>query len=195
MVFSWGCQLGSHPTLLRHWLLASFPKSCTSPKTWDTIWKHLQWSFKALAAGTHPSLGPDQEPLEKGSLFEKLAGLPLHPNKYKGILWSLIGDHEYFANALGLPHWNSHRPCWECDAQNFSPCTFGKGYKEICLEKQKFHVFSHQESMKSPPSKHAIFTLPHLSARNVRGDPLHILFCKGIYGHVIGGILHYLCFF
>ena len=31
-------------------------------------------------------------------------------------------------------------------------------------------------------------------AKNVRGDPLHILICKGLYGHVLGSILHYACY-
>lgn len=170
MVYSWG-PLGSNlSTLFKHWMLASFPKSCATKQTWDVIWTWLHWSFTALAAGKHPSVGPGKEPLEKGSIFAELAGKPLHHKNYKGILWSVIGDHDFFSNTLGLPHWNSKAPCWECDAQNCIPCTFGKGYKEICLEKQRFKITSH-----------------------VRGDPLHILFCKGLYGHLIGSILHYCC--
>ena len=40
-----------------------------------------------------------------------------------------------------------------------------------------------------------IFKLPGVSSCMVRGDPLHILFGKGIYGHVIGGVLHYCCYY
>lgn len=193
MVFSWGPLGSSLSTLLKHWMLANFPKSCGTKQTWEVIWKWLQWSFTALAAGKHPSVGPDKEPLEKGSIFAELAGQPLHHKKYKGILWSVIGDHEFFSNTLGLPHWGSKAPCWECDAQNCVPCTFGKGYKEICLEKQRFKVTSHVASLANPPSTHALFTLPGVSAKHVRGDPLHILFCRGLYGHLIGSILHYCC--
>ena len=99
----------------------------------------------------------------------------------------------FFSNTLGLPHWGSKAPCWECDAQNCVPCTFGKGYKEIYLEKQRFKVTSHVASLANPPSTHALFTLPGVSAKHVRGDPLHILFCRGLYGHLIGSILHYCC--
>ena len=174
MVFSWGRIGGSLNTLLTHWLLASFPKSCGTCKTWEVIWKWLHWSFQALATGRHPTLGPDKEPLEKGSLFAQLAGKPLHHQHYKGILWSIIGDHEYFSNTLHLPHWNSKKPCWECDTQNFLPCTFGKGYKEICLEKQRFKIISHAEALANPVSTHAIFKLPHVSAKNVKGrSPSH----------------------
>ena len=91
--------------------------------------------------------------------------------------------------------WASHWPCWECDAENFTPCTFGKGYKEICLEKQNFQVSTHAECLVDPWSDHALFKLPHVSSKNVRGDPLHILFCKGLYSHLLGSILHYCCYY
>ena len=55
------------------------------------------------AAGKHPPVGPDKEPLEKGSIFAELAGQPLHHKKYKGILWSVIGDQDFFPTHLGYP--------------------------------------------------------------------------------------------
>ena len=195
MVFSWGCLLSGLSTLLNHWLLAAFPKSCGKKETWEVIWKHLHWSFQALADGRHPSRGPDGKCLEKGSVFYPLMGQPLHPKGLKGVIWSIIGEHEYFNNTLGLPHWASHHPCWECDAENFTPCTFRKGYKEICLEKQRFSIYTHEECLADPFSDHALFKLPHVSSCMVRGDPLHILFCKGLYSHLIGGVLHYMCYY
>ena len=120
MVFSWGSLLSSLTTLLSHWLLACFPKSCGKKETWEVIWKHLQWSFQALASGRHPTTCPNGKPLEKGSAFYPYRGQLLHPKGFKGVLWSVIGDHEFFANTLGLPHWASHWPCWECDAENFT---------------------------------------------------------------------------
>lgn len=195
LVFSWGCLASNLPTLLNHWLLACFPKSCGKKETWEAIWKHLHWSFEALACGRHPTVDPDGKPLGKGSVFFSMKGQLLHPEGLKGVLWSVIGDHEFFSNTLGLPHWASHFPCWECDAENFTPCTFGKGYKEICLEKQRFVLYTHEECVSDPWSDHALFKLPGVSSCMVRGDPLHILFCKGIYGHLMGGVLHYCCYY
>ena len=98
LVFSCSCLLRNLPTLQNHWLLATFPKSCTSSSTWEPIWKYLKWSLTALAAGTHthPTADPDGKPLEKGSIFFKFKGKALHPNHYKATLWSIIGDHEFF---------------------------------------------------------------------------------------------------
>jgi hypothetical protein len=193
MVWSWGCMLAELPFLKQHMLLAAFPKSCTTPKTWQPIWKWLKWSFEALGKGLHPTHDPDGKALEKASgLFGK-AGQPLHPMAWKGCIFSIQGDHEFYSNVLKLPHWASHYPCWECDCENFSGCDPKKSMKELDLEKSSCHVWSHAEQLADPWSDHPLFQLPHVSAKNVRGDPMHILFCKGVYSHLIGGILHYAC--
>ena len=193
LVFSWGGLLASMNSLKEHMLLAAFPKSCTSPKTWPAIWKVLRWSLESLGKGIHPSLDWNGKPLEKGSPFYAQKGSPLHPKHYRCCVWSIIGDHEYYANILHLTHWASHYPCWECDAESFAGADPGKDYKNICLEKQTFQVLSHQNQLDDPWSDHDLFKLPHVSCKNVRGDPMHILFCKGIYSHVAGGCLHYAC--
>lgn len=193
MVFSWGSMLGQGASLKQHWLLACYPKSCTCKSTWPPIWKWLKWSFEALGKGLHPTTDPDGKPLEKGSVFSAQAGKPLC-HGYRAYVWAVMGDHEFYSNTLGLPHWASHYPCWECNAQNWAGCDPTLHYKQICLEKQKFEVDSHHAHLADPWSDHPVFQLPHVSSRNVRGDPMHILFCKGLYGHLIGSILHYLCY-
>ena len=164
------------------WLLAQQPHHFAEPLAFGllpkVLWQerdlgsHLEashWSFQALADGRHPSKGPGGKPLEKGSVFYPLKGQLLHPKGLKRAIWSIIGDHEFFSNTLGLPHWA------------FTPCTFGKGYKEICSEKQKFSMYTHEECLADPFSHHPLFMLPHV--------------CKGLYSHLIGGILHYCCFY
>ena len=117
MVWSFGSVLSLFSdSLMKHFLMAMFPKLVTSASTWPAIMNWLVWSFDALAKGYHPKKGPDNEPLRKGSVFEKLKGQPLTPGQHRGITWSLQGDHEFFSNVVGLPHWQSHYPCWECDA-------------------------------------------------------------------------------
>ena len=105
----------------------------------------------------------------------------------------MLGDHEFFSNVLKLPHWSSHYPCWECDAQNFEGCEPTKHFKEIDLEKSNFEIAAHASCLAEPCSEHHVFQLPHVSSKMVRGYPLHILFSKGIYSHLMGSILHYAC--
>ena len=88
----------------------------------------------------------------------------------------------------------SHHPCWECDAQNFAGCDPTKHFKEIDLEKSNFEIASHTSCLEKPSSQHPVFQLPNVSTKMVRGDPLHILFSKGLYSHLMGSILHYACY-
>ena len=37
-------------------------------------------------------------------MFFNFKGQPLHQD-FKEVVWSIIGDHEYFSSTLGLPHW------------------------------------------------------------------------------------------
>ena len=92
---------------------------------------------------------------------------------------------------LGLAHWSSHHPCWECDAQSFAGCDPTQHFKEIDLEKSKFEIASHARCLEKPSSEHPVFQLPNARAKMCRGDPLHILFSKGLYSHLTGSILHY----
>lgn len=60
--------------------------------------------------------------------------------------------------------------------------------------KLDIYVYSHKEHLDDQWSDHPLFQVPHVSPKHVRGDPLHILWCSGIYNHLIGGILHYACY-
>ena len=82
--------------------------------------------------------------------------LPLPPSrgwqKYRGVIWSLQGDQEFFCNT----HQATKRPCWQCDARRplkNSPCPKGKSVKILLPDKQRF-----EDVLTS--SNHAIFEVP-----------------------------------
>ena len=54
---------------------------------------------------------------------------------------------------------------------------------------------SNEEARLHPRSNHPLFSgvIGGLTTKMVRGDCLHILFCKGVLGHFLGSIMHYLC--
>ena len=192
MVWSFGSLLSLFGSLDSHLLMALFPKSCTTAGTWDPIWKWLAWSFQALLSGKHPELDPDGKPLEKGSPFYENRGQPLTAQGLKAVIWSIQGDHDFFSNVLGLPHWRNAKPCWECDCTN-DDSNPEKSFRTIRPSLQRFHLLDQKEALEKAVSKHPVFGIPGVSSRIVRGDGLHILFTKGIYAHLLGSILHYLC--
>ena len=153
--------------------------------------KEICWSFNALEKGFHPTHDSDGKPLQKGSPFYASKGKPLCSG-YRAVLWNIQGDAEFFANQLGLAHWGSLSPCMECDAKS-STDDPSKYFKNIEQDKQDFKVVSNKEAAENPGSKHPLFhQLPGLTTKFVRGDALHILWCKGIYSHLLGSCLHYL---
>ena len=70
----------------------------------------------------------------------------------------------------------------------------GKGTKRSVWKSRSLRS-THENCLVDPWSDHALFKLPGTSSCMVRGDPLHILLCKGLYSHLMGGILHYLCYY
>ena len=65
VIYSWGSLLQQMSSLSSHFYIASFPKSCTVPETWDTMQEWICWSFAALQNGYHPSHDPWGKPLKK----------------------------------------------------------------------------------------------------------------------------------
>ena len=149
------------------------------------------WSFAALQSGLHPTHDPKGNPLKKGSPFFLEKGTPL-ANGFKGVVWVIQGDHEWFSNSLKLPHWASLHPCWECNAKK-NPVPEKMWYKTLDKGKQGWKKITHEEALKKAPSGHILFSgvIPGLSTKMVRGDCLHIIFTKGVLGHLLGSILHY----
>ena len=102
----------------------------------------------------------------------------------------------FFSNSLKLPHWASKSPCWECsakkDAKPANMC-----YKTLEKGKQAWKRISNEEALANPKSAHNLFSgvIPGLSTKMVRGDCLHILFTKGVLGHLLGSCIHYFLYY
>ena len=106
-----------------------------------------------------------------------------------------MGDAEFAANCLGLPHWASTHPCAECDATSNQE-HLAKWFKNIEIDTQEFERVSYAEALANPCSSNPLFhSIPGLSTKFVRGDALHIAFVHGVHSHVMGSVLHYLCYF
>ena len=190
MVWSWGSVFSLLSSLDCHILMSLFPKSCTAATTWEPIMKLLCWSLKALSEGMHPKVDQDGSPFAAESPFYEMRGLPLVAGNYRCVIWAIQGDHEFFSNVLKLPHWANHRPCWECDCDVTIP---SKTFRVIEPSLQQWIPVDTKEAMANPRSSHEVFSIPGATTRMVRGDGLHIMFTKGVYAHLMGSMLHILC--
>ena len=155
------------------------------------MYKWMKWSIEGLSKRLHPETGPEGEPLPKG--MEALVGQQLVPGGYRAAIWNIQGDADFCSNTLGLPHWASKFPCWECDCQR--PRFKGKRCPcKICEEKQKFVQVDISAALANPTSKHPIFEIPGVSTKNLLHDALHVLYGKGVGSHLLGSLLHFLCY-
>ena len=189
MVWSFGPLLSQEHSLDSHLLMAAWPKSCTCKDTWPQLWKELALSFKALAKGQHPTHDADGNPLKKASPFWAKKGKPL-ASGLKAIVRCIEGDHEWILQQQLGPS-----PLEEC-----IPMLEFRLHSSKLLERShtasSIHGISHSWAQAFPSSEHPFLTeVPSNSSRLVRGDALHILFTKGLYGHLLGSILHYLCWY
>ena len=76
-------------------LLTSFPKSCTSPETWNDLMKETCWSFNSLVKGVGPTHDSSEKPLKKGSPFYEKSGQPLATG-HRAATSAIQGDADFF---------------------------------------------------------------------------------------------------
>ena len=173
MVFSYGSLLSVDGALCSCLLYAAIPKSCTLEGTWSPVHARAHQSWVSCLNGKVrlPS-GIDAWVCKE---------------KYSFVVWMLVGDAEYFCNTLGLPHWSCHRPCWECNCDTRDDKTWRQLQKPL----MRWQEFSLQEYLNQAPH-HEFFQLP--GAPRVGHDMLHVLYCKGVLAHLLGSVLHTLCY-
>ena len=177
MCWSFGGLLCPLSSLNCHLLLAAWPKTATHQETWAPMDELLAWSFEALLKGKLLLKLPNGAPLPKGSFMAKVAGQQLVPgSNFRGIIWSIQGDHEFFCNTLHMPHWSTRSPCWQCDARRPTkkhPCPKGKNVKTINPAEQNFTPCQKE-------STHALFKVPGLTSQHLSHDALHVLYAKAM---------------
>ena len=170
MSLSFGSILNAGPSLDSSLLLFAFPKDCTiAATTWEHVWAHIAPSWVQLQTGLS----------EQGT---PVAG------KYRFIIWHIMGDHEWYANYLLLPHWATAHSCWECHLTGPQQMeTLAEPFGQTSLR-------TVAEELNCRLSEHSLFTIPGVSHFNICQDAMHILFCGGVFGHAMGNALKHWCY-
>lgn len=97
-----------------HLLTASLPKSVTTNECEDEMWAVMQWSLQCLLGGKYPCSDHRGQAWPAGSMRGKLANTPLHPDGYRGVLWGVCGDLDFYSKDMGLPHPGAAKFCFRC---------------------------------------------------------------------------------
>ena len=171
-------------------LIASFPKSATSDSTWEELLKGIVWSLNALWEGVFPKV--DQYGHKVSCKWGNMCGETIIPNKkVRFIVWSYLGDLEYFANCLKYPHWNSPSFCPWCNASRNLEDKFVYDFSEN--HGWQMHSLEHQ--FEHPASKHPLVNQVPGScpAYRILFDGLHTIEL-GLVARLAGSTLHGLCY-
>lgn len=186
MVFHWGSMLNTLGSMMGGFLLSAFPKSATAAETWLPILQTIVWSLKWAFQGIHPPTDCKGKAFEPGSSFAANAGKSLTAGNFRLVCWAFEGDHEFFVNALGMPHWSSTHICFECDTTR----TAGpKCFKDLRAEHQLWELYSMEHLQANLPT-HVLFQLPGVTQKHCMNDYMHNMFAKGVLSHLLGSSLH-----
>ena len=169
--------------------LAAWPKAATAANTWTEVFDVLAWSFQSLWKGTHPTEDWKGNPLK--SDLANLAGKPLTEQGFRFLIWNYLGDLEYYANTLKLPHWNRKDFCWLCNARR--DCKH-KGHWDF-RSHPSWQMLDARGLKESPPSSHPLLTKIPGCVVGYRPciDILHTL-DLGVSQRLCGSVLHTWCY-
>ena len=171
-------------------LIASFPKSATSDSTWEELIKGMIWSLNALWEGEFPKV--DQYGHKVSGKWSNMCGETIIPNKkVRFIVWSYLGDLEYFANCLKYPHWSSPSFCPWCNASR----NFEDKFVYDFSENHGWQMYSLEHQWEHPASKHPLVNQVPGScpAFRIIFDGLHTIEL-GLVARLAGSTLHALCY-
>ena len=189
-IFSWSSVLDKGALIQRVFMIFLIHKLlvCKLPgqNTMDQFWKHLAWSFSWLERGLWPDRNADGNMYAEGTPEQKRA-LTTLAGGWRGILWIIKGDLEFFVNSLGLDSYSGHDICFLCKANTSTiPWTdFRKG-RALWLSQ----IWKFAEWLLVGP-RNPILSLKGVSITDVIPDLLH---CKhlGTDAYFYGSVLLYL---
>lgn len=180
------CLSGIHPK--RFWLCAFGKKivcncGCHGRHTFDSIFKVLQWDFKAFLSGERPRLRDDGVPFsESKRIGDSYRHKAREENKRFAVRGGLIqkrGDWSWLKCALGMIGWEgekigeTRRCCFKCLA-NFSNLSFMDFY-ERALWRQT--LLTHEGFLADVQArgcyKSEIFNLPGFTHAMITADLMH----------------------
>ena len=195
MTLSWGSMIAHLASVLSVFLMACWPKSCTTANTWGPLLKAVCWSLYWLSLGLHPDKDWNNIVWPVGSREASLAGKPLTSKGYRVFVMGLFGDQEYFSNFLHLPHWQSRVFCWFCNASKQAPADQPQVPQHLLwnnfTQTARWSKRKLGDDFITAHHHHPYFGLPGVNIWFVFLDVLHCL-DQGYSSHVVGSALKHM---
>ncbi|CAE7343817.1 unnamed protein product [Symbiodinium sp. CCMP2592] len=192
---SWSSLLGETSTKsIQYWAFGLIEKTGIKdgPRaTMQQLWKIFAWSLTALWHGYWPTRDHEGRRFPEGTVQAERAGSAL-ANGFYGVVWSLIGDLDYFTQILQLPNYNNaSMPCPLCKANLSGDLTwsnFGSTapWRASLWRPHTWHAWADR-------SRNPIFSIPGVSALQIACDYMHSKYL-GTDQVQFGSVLSLLCY-
>ena len=159
---------------------------CLGRHTFDDMLEVFVWSLRALLCGTHPAVGPRNEPLTDAALL-KVSGAKLQCPP--ALLCQVRGDWPFLKQLFSVPVWNNFCICWLCyaDKDERSYKDGRSNAKWRARRKQWYEFFQELRAKGLSPSP--LFSAPGFQLFMIVLDWLHIV-DLGIAQDLIGCFFH-----
>ena len=197
LAFSIGSMLATGASMDTSAFIAACPKRATAEMkqhgvdTWSLPYKVITWSLQALWEGAHPVMDWEGKPFKDGSLLAELAGKSIFQGGFRCLVWSLLGDLDYFANDLGFPHWSRHEFCWMCNCSKVDMTRYWMDFRDD----PNWVIKTADELRDNPPTDNLlVLGIPGVMAGFLPAlDILHTI-DQGVAVRLAGGVLHCWCY-
>lgn len=152
--------------------------------------------MESLASGLAPSTDHNGNPFAVDSIDATLAGQPLAPeaggaNFWRGILLFVKGDLKFFAEKVGLAHWNSSQLCPSCYATRDDTALAWRNWAWAAAWRETVHTQEAFRARYSAEPAHPLLKwLRDNCAASWLWDPLHVVDYNGTAGQCYGNIFH-----
>jgi hypothetical protein len=190
--WSWTSLVGTGKTNTKLFFVwGVMQKICIPSVTLDAFFKVMKWSFTSLWTGKWPDRDWTGEYYSPESVEGQRANKEL-AGGYYGVLWGIMGDLDYFAKDLGLPHYDHLFPCALCPGGAHGPIRWNDFRANAAWIARTWSGPSWRDWVGR--SKCPLFDIPGVTCRTVALDYMH---CKylGSDQYLFGSVLYVLCFF
>ena len=196
LTFEWCSLLGRGATTESvFWIWGMFEKLMTETAdgtlgSLDQFFEILHWSLLWLWKGCWPTHDHTGKKYARNTEQGTKAGTPL-AGGYYATVWGILGDLDYFAKTLKLPHHSSSSPCALCRCTLHGDATWRDNRANAAWLET---IWKPLEWLQWPSrSKCKLFDLPGVTACTVCLDYMHSKYL-GCDQYIFGSVLYMLCF-
>ena len=152
----------------------------------------LAWSFNAVFVGKHPEKDWNNADFLESDPRRALAGKPLTRQGYRGLVWNVLGDLDFYFKDLGMPAHNSEHFCFRCKCDRV--VDGGNCWNDFRPAVRWRHQLTTPAMWRASLPPHPLWSIAGITVCSLMLDTLHV-FDQGISQHALGNVLFEIAYY